>query len=282
MRGANQAAEALSQLQHCLEEAFACYSEAGDVAAGAEAARRLAFNLSVTADARFDHWLGVAISTTADVHLRGQGEIALVRAVVSQARGEWEASWAAAQSAMELSERAGMHRSLVDAMAVAIEAATATGRRTVLPELIARLTTLMQGHRARLQITGLCAIAPAAMLLGDEDQAWRSLAQARSLLPSVGRNEQAMVLVAEAHTAALARRHDVAAAAYAQAEALAGELGFGLARLGYRFHRLQAEASHQFRPGLQAEVLELADELSTAGAGSYAEAARKLADNLSA
>jgi class 3 adenylate cyclase/tetratricopeptide (TPR) repeat protein len=272
----------IAELVRLLGEAFDCYVAVGETASAAEVARSLAFNLSPTADARFDHWLALATESTAADHLRGQGELALVRAVVAQARGAWEESWEAAESAMSLIERAGMHQSLVNAVAVGLEAATATGRRSVVPGLINRMSSLAEGHRPRLQITALCAIAPAYAVLGRDADAQRALEKAQDLLSSVGPIEEAMVRVAEGHSAALSGRPDVAASAFARAEVLTTELGFRLTRLACQLERLQAEAELDGRPGLVSELSTLAGELDAAGAHPYAERARSLASSLSA
>ncbi len=276
----SRAYDDMAELQRCLERAFDSHSDTGDVVAAAETARLLAYNLSLAADSRFDHWLGVATANTASDHLRGQGELALVRALVAQARGESEESWKAAESAMALLERAGLHLWLVDATALAVEAATATGRRAVLPGLITKLSALIDGHRARVQVTGLCATAPALMLLGREEEAERALRSARALLPSVGKSEASMVLVAEGHSATLAGRHDLAEVAYAEAERLAAELGFRLAQLACRLQRLQAQVGQGSRPGLAGDLLTLAAELDAAGATAHSETARLIAESL--
>jgi hypothetical protein len=271
----------MAELHRLLEAAFDSYVAVEDTVAAADVARLLAYNLSLTADERFEHWLAVAGAHTPADHLRGQGELALVRALVAQSRGAWEDSYAAAVSAMELLEKAGLQRWVVDATAVALEAATVTARRAILAGLINRLDTLVDGHRPRLQVTGLCASAPALMLLGRGEQAQQALQRARALLPSVGQNEESMVLVAEGQTAALAGRHAYAEAAYGQAEALANTLGYNLARLACRLHRLEAQAAQGKRAGLRDHLLRLARDLDEAGAAPHAETARALAATLS-
>jgi class 3 adenylate cyclase/tetratricopeptide (TPR) repeat protein len=275
--GGSHAYDDVAELPRCLEAAFRSYQTAGDSEAAASAARQLAWNLSVTAGADFDHWLTVASATTASSHLYGQGELALVRAVVAQARGEWEQSWASAISAIALTERVGMHQSLVNAVAVAVEAATATGRRAALPGLLARLGTLVEGHRARLQITALCASAPALIMLGQQRDADTALDRASALLPSVGPNEATMLWAARGHTAALAGRHAEAQDAYEQAETLATDLELTLFALGCRLQRFAAQVRQGGRSGLKADVLAVAEELEAARASPLAAAARSLA-----
>jgi class 3 adenylate cyclase len=269
-----------SKVAPCLEQAHRSYLTAGDGESAASTARQLAWNLSVTADAEFDRWLAVASAATEAGHVRGQGELQLVRAVVAEARGEWEEAWQSATSAISLTERVGMYQSLVTAVAVAVEAATFTGRRDALPGLLARLTSLMQGHRARLQITGLCAAAPALMLLGRAKEAEQALATAQSMLASVGPNEATMFWAATGHSAALADRHEDAEPAFAQAELLAQQLGHTLFGYGCRLQRFTAQTRGGGRVGLHDDLLALALDLDVARAEVLAEQARALAASL--
>jgi hypothetical protein len=278
--GGSHAYDDVAELRRCLESAFHCYRAAGDDVAAASIARRIAFNLSVTAGPEFDRWLAIASSMTAKEHLQGQGELALVRALVEEARGDWEQAWGSAMSAAELTERVGMHQSLVEAVAVAVEAATATGRRNALPGLLARLGTLIEGHRARLQVTGLSASAPAFVLLGRPADADRALQRAESLLTEVGPNEAIMFWAARGHCASLAGVDDEAASSYGRAELLAGDLGLSLLANGCRLYRLAAQARVSGTPDLREELHGLAAELTTAGAVSLAATARELASTL--
>ncbi|MBK5307116.1 MAG: AAA family ATPase [Frankiaceae bacterium] len=278
--GGSHAYDDVGELTHCLEMAFAQYEAAPDADAAAATARQLAFNLSVTAGPEFDRWFSIATEKTSHDHAHGQGVLALVSAVVAGARGEWEEAWAAATSAIELTERIGLHRPLVDAVSVAVEAATATGRRGALPGLLTQLDALIEGRRPRLQITGLCASAPALVLLGRDAQAEDALARARALLASVGPNEATMFWTAQGAAALLADRPNDAEVAYGHAEELAEELGHALYAQGCRLHRLTAQARVGSRPGLRSEVLALARTLAAAGARPLADTAHTLARTL--
>lgn len=264
------------QTLRCLEHAYECAAAAGDVDSAAGTARLLAWNLSVTADEAFERWLAVADARTPADHLLGQGELALIRAVVAQARGEWEESWQKAQLAVSLMERVGMHRFLVDALALSVEGATATGRRSALPGLLNRLTAASDGHRARLQVTALCASAPALVLLVRDNEAQRALARAEALLPSVGPNEAMMLWSARGHVAALSDSHDEAARAYGHAETLALQHGLTLYAHGCRLQRLLA-AGRAGHPVAADEAVELVAHLEGARATPLAQQARTLA-----
>jgi hypothetical protein len=270
----------LPEMQRCLELAFLSAERAADQDAAASTARRVAFNLSVTADAEFDRWLEIATSRTPPEHLRGQAELALIRSVVAQARGEWEISWKEATKSMALAEQVGMHHRLVDAAAVATEAATATGRREALPGLIARLTSLTDGHRARLRLTALCAITPALVLLGREQDAARALVDAATQLPALGPNEALMVWSARGHCAAMLGRHVEAEEAFTLAETLAQDQAMSLFALGCRLHRLTAQVHQGGHAGSRAQLLSLSVEFDAARATPHAETARALAASL--
>jgi class 3 adenylate cyclase len=268
------------RMLECLQQAFSDFVAVGEVDAAAAVARRLALNLSVTADAQFDRWFSVAGTSTPLEHLRGQAELAFVGAVVAQARGEWEQSWEQANIAMRLAERVGMHHALVDATCVAVEAATITGRRVELPGLISRMMALTEGRRPRLRITGLCATAPALALLGRESEADRTLATAKALLPSLGPNEATMFWAAQGHAAALAEKHEAARDAYSKAEELAGQLGLTLFARGCRLQRLIAQAHRGDPVDTRQELLEVANDLEGVRATALAETARAFAASL--
>ena len=259
------------------EEAFDILAASGDDQGAAEAARTMAYWLSVSTTPRLQRWIDEAEQRTPTEDVRGRVELARTHGYAAAARLDFGTAREQARLCRDLGNELGIGDVTVDGLIIGIESAAALG---LLNESIALLSELegIGNRRAEPRVRHMAAVIGLQPLqrAGALERAREAIAQATAMRDAFGPPE---TMMAAAATGLAARDRGSWAEAMEHLEVALGAsdaAGFALTSLVLRLELVVCSALRGAPSPDAAEVGELAQTGGAPAIASMARAAMEL------